>query len=60
MGEQLTWIRSSHSDSEGGACVEVAFAPRIRIRDSKNPTGPELQVPASAWAVFISAVQPEA
>ena len=60
MSDQLTWFKSSYSDDEGGDCVEVAFAPRIRVRDSKNPTGPELQVPAPAWAVFISAVQPEA
>ncbi|MEU4999658.1 DUF397 domain-containing protein [Streptomyces sp. NPDC021622] len=25
MSEQLTWFKSSYSDSEGGECVEVAL-----------------------------------
>ncbi|MFJ8540884.1 DUF397 domain-containing protein [Streptomyces sp. NPDC093586] len=25
MSERLTWYRSSYSDSQGGACVEVAL-----------------------------------
>ncbi|MFF7854378.1 DUF397 domain-containing protein [Streptomyces sp. NPDC007904] len=60
MNDQLRWIRSSHSDSEGGNCVEVAVAGAVRIRDSKNPTGPELHVTALAWSAFIAAVQPGA
>jgi hypothetical protein len=60
MTDKLKWLKSSYSDDEGGNCVEVAFAPRVHIRDSKNPAGPELCVPAPAWAAFISAVQPEA
>lgn len=58
---QLTvtcWRRSSHSNVEGGNCVEVAddFPGVIPVRDSKNPTGPTLVVPADAWSSFISAV----
>ncbi|MGW0189690.1 DUF397 domain-containing protein [Streptomyces sp. NPDC003362] len=60
MSDQLTWFKSTYSDDEGGDCVEVAFGPRVHIRDSKNPAGPDLRVPAPAWAAFISAVQPEA
>jgi hypothetical protein len=60
VSDQLKWCKSSYSDSEGGNCVEVALATRIHVRDSKNPTGPELDVPARAWAAFVSAVQPEA
>jgi hypothetical protein len=56
MSDQLKWFKSSYSDSEGGNCVEVAFAPRIHIRDSKAPSGPELHVAATAWTAFISAV----
>lgn len=37
------WRKSSHSDSEGGNCVEVAGIPTaIAVRDSKNPDGPNL------------------
>ncbi|MEU6177404.1 DUF397 domain-containing protein [Streptomyces coeruleorubidus] len=60
MSDQLKWFRSSHSDDEGGACVEVALSTAVHIRDSKTPTSPELHVTASAWAAFVSAVQPEA
>ncbi|MFD7769438.1 DUF397 domain-containing protein [Streptomyces sp. NPDC059787] len=60
MDDQLTWFKSSYSDSEGGNCVEVAMDGSIHIRDSKNPTGPELHVTPPAWSAFVSAVQPGA
>ncbi|MEV0979736.1 DUF397 domain-containing protein [Streptomyces sp. NPDC049915] len=61
MTDQLTWSKSSYSDSEGGNCVEVAPTPTvIHIRDSKNPTGPEILLPAATWTAFISALQPGA
>ncbi|MFI7016831.1 DUF397 domain-containing protein [Streptomyces sp. NPDC050164] len=60
MSDQLRWIKSSYSDSEGGACVEVALSAAVHVRDSKTPAGPELHVTAPAWSAFVSAVQPEA
>jgi hypothetical protein len=66
MSDQLKWFKSSYSDNEGGNCVEVALpTPQltVRIRDSKNATGPELTLPAPAWTAFLSgvfAVQPGA
>ncbi|OSP45287.1 MULTISPECIES: DUF397 domain-containing protein [unclassified Streptomyces] len=60
MSDQLKWFRSSYSDSEGGACVEVAYCGAVHVRDSKNPSGPELHVTAPAWSAFVSAVQPGA
>ncbi|MER6737255.1 DUF397 domain-containing protein [Streptomyces puniciscabiei] len=62
MADQSKWFKSSYSDSEGAACVEVAPTPTsIHIRDSKTAlTGPELQVPAPAWSAFIAALQPGA
>ncbi|MBC7270081.1 MAG: DUF397 domain-containing protein [Streptomyces sp.] len=60
MSDRLRWFKSSYSDNEGGACVEVALARTTHIRDSKNPTGPEITVTAPAWAAFIAAVQPGA
>lgn len=36
MKEPLTWFKSSYSDSQGGACLEVAACPHtIHVRDSK-------------------------
>ncbi len=60
MSDQLKWFKSSYSDDEGGACVEVALSVAVHVRDSKTPAGPELHVTAPAWAAFVSAVQPEA
>jgi hypothetical protein len=60
VSDQLTWFKSSYSDNEGGNCVEVALSTAIHIRDSKVPAGPELQITATAWEAFISAVQPGA
>ncbi|MBR8642941.1 DUF397 domain-containing protein [Streptomyces tuirus] len=60
MSDQLRWIKSSYSDSEGGACVEVARSTTVHIRDSKLPASPELRVAEPSWAAFVSAVRPEA
>ncbi|MFK4103790.1 DUF397 domain-containing protein [Streptomyces sp. NPDC019531] len=60
MNDQLKWFKSSHSDNEGGACLEAAFDAHIHIRDSKLPSGPELRVTATAWKAFVSAVRPGA
>jgi hypothetical protein len=62
MSEQLKWFKSSYSNSEGGACIEVALTPTTtHIRDTKlTPASPKLAFPAPAWSAFISAVQPEA
>ena len=60
VNTELAWFKSSYSGTEGGDCVEVALRPRtVHIRDSKlNPAGdgPELTVPASAWAEFVAHV----
>ncbi|MFE9003453.1 DUF397 domain-containing protein [Streptomyces sp. NPDC007875] len=52
------WHKSSYSHSSGGQCVEVATTPTtpttVHIRDSKNPDGPRLHIPATAWADFLS------
>ena len=61
MSTELQWFKSSYSSSEGGQCLEVAVtgresgvAPAVHIRDSKNPTGPTLQVTPATWAAFTT------
>ncbi|MGX8907259.1 DUF397 domain-containing protein [Streptomyces netropsis] len=51
-----TWRKSSYSNREGGDCVEIAdhIPGTTMVRDSKNPDGPVLAIPAGAWAVFIA------
>lgn len=64
--EALQWFKSTYSGSEGGECLEVAYTwhksshssdegpHTIHVRDSKTPTGPTLQVTATAWSAFIA------
>ncbi|MFE2610479.1 DUF397 domain-containing protein [Streptomyces mirabilis] len=57
-----TWRRSSYSNSDGGQCLEVVDnlptpTPLVPVRDSKNPHGPALVLPAAAWASFVTAVR---
>ena len=58
----VTWRKSSYSNSDGGACLEVADnfpapTPLVPVRDSKHPHGPALILPAAAWAAFVTAVR---
>jgi hypothetical protein len=54
MNDALTWFKSSHSNTEGGACVEIAVTPAsIRVRDSKDRTGPQLCFTPEAWTDFV-------
>ncbi|MFB6627584.1 DUF397 domain-containing protein [Streptomyces sp. NPDC056374] len=50
----LTWFKSSYSGAEGGDCVEVATSPStIRVRDSKDESGPALCLAPERWAAFV-------
>ncbi|MFD3977114.1 DUF397 domain-containing protein [Streptomyces sp. NBUL23] len=55
----VTWRKSSYSNQDGGACVEVAdgFPAVIPVRDSKDPSGPALTFAADGWSSFVSAVR---
>lgn len=59
MGTDLSravWRKSTRSNGNGGACVEVArnLPGIVAVRDSKNPHGPVLTISASDWAAFIA------
>ncbi|HWG99107.1 MAG TPA: DUF397 domain-containing protein [Pilimelia sp.] len=51
------WRKSSRS-SGTGACVEVAqpAAAAVRVRDSKDPGGPQLAFAPGAWRAFLRGV----
>ncbi|MGW2372128.1 MULTISPECIES: DUF397 domain-containing protein [Kitasatospora] len=53
-----SWRKSSYSGS-GGQCIEVAdgFPGIVPVRDSKDPHGPALILPAAAWQSFVTAVR---
>ena len=53
---RAVWHKSTRSNGNGGACVEVArnLAGIVAVRDSKNPDGPALIVGRDEWASFIT------
>jgi hypothetical protein len=55
----VIWRKSTRSGGSGGECVEVALnLPGIvAIRDSKDPSGPVLQVRPEIWANFTDALR---
>ncbi|MEO6083136.1 MAG: DUF397 domain-containing protein [Umezawaea sp.] len=51
----LNWHKSSYSGNSTGNCVELALTEQgAAVRDSKNPTGPRLDFPATAWRAFVA------
>ncbi|WP_030238598.1 DUF397 domain-containing protein [Streptomyces sp. NRRL S-350] len=53
------WRKSSYSGNNGGNCIEVApgFPGLVPVRDSKDPSGPALVFPATAWGAFVESVR---
>ena len=52
------WRKSSRSDNNGGACVEVAgLAAGVAVRDSKDRSGPVLLIAAAGWAAFVDGIR---
>lgn len=53
------WRKSSYSGPDQGSCLEVLDGHRrgVPVRDSKNPHGPAVIVPAPAWSTFVTAVR---
>ncbi len=55
---QQSWRTSSYSSDQGGNCVEFCALGHSRaIRDSKDPAGPVLRIPAAGWFAFTAAVR---
>ncbi|AEB43595.1 MULTISPECIES: DUF397 domain-containing protein [Micromonospora] len=52
--DRLVWRKSSYSDNNGGACVEVATRRgNVIVRDSKNAAGPVLRFDGQSWSAFL-------
>ncbi|CAL9360281.1 DUF397 domain-containing protein [Streptomyces cellulosae] len=55
----LAWIKSSHSGTNGGDCVEVAAHQNtVYVRDSKavDDGAPVLRIDRAQWAAFVARV----
>jgi hypothetical protein len=52
---ESNWRKSSYSGDNGGACVEVASADAVLVRDTTDRSGPCIDFSADAWHAFISA-----
>ncbi|MGW7576661.1 DUF397 domain-containing protein [Streptomyces sp. NPDC054765] len=57
----VTWRKSSYSNMDGGNCVEVADSVPgvVPVRDSKDPAGPAIMIPAGSWSAFVAALKIE-
>ncbi|MGW7438804.1 DUF397 domain-containing protein [Streptomyces sp. NPDC054849] len=56
----LSWRKSSYSNSDGASCVEVSddLPGVVPVHDSKLAgTGPVLAFPVAAWEPFIESVK---
>jgi hypothetical protein len=53
------WRKSSYSNGNGGACVEVArnLPGVVAVRDSKDPAGPKLIFEPDQWLAFTGGVK---
>lgn len=50
--------RTSRRSQQNGACVELAPLHEVMaVRDSKDPAGPFLAIPASQWATLLRTIK---
>jgi hypothetical protein len=54
----LEWRKSSCSNGQA-SCLEARLdtPATVAIRDSKNPTGPQLAVAPAAWSTFTTSIK---
>ncbi|WP_069771309.1 MULTISPECIES: DUF397 domain-containing protein [unclassified Streptomyces] len=55
----VTWRKSSYSNPDGGACLEVAdqFPAVVPVRDSKDPDRGAVCFGLDAWATFVGSLK---
>jgi hypothetical protein len=54
---ESNWRKSSYSADNGGACVEVASAEVVLVRDTIDRNGLVLTFTADAWRAFASTIR---
>lgn len=54
--QTIRWRKSSHS-GDSSNCVEIATTPAtVLIRDSKDTSGPQLDLSPTTWVAFLTYV----
>jgi hypothetical protein len=53
----MDWRKSSFSSNGGQACVEVASANGVAVRDTTNRDAGTLNFPAAAWRSFLTGIK---
>jgi hypothetical protein len=55
----LSWRKSTYSDSSGGACVEVAplAGGQVAVRHSRRPDGAVIVWSPDEWAAFTAGIR---
>ncbi|TDC54318.1 DUF397 domain-containing protein [Actinomadura sp. KC345] len=54
----VKWRKSSRSNTDNGACVELANLPgRVGVRDSKDPAGPALALSPESFRALVRDVK---
>lgn len=52
------WHKSTRSGPYSDCCVEVRHDNQmVNVRDSKNPDGDQLAIPAHAWRLFVQRIR---
>jgi hypothetical protein len=51
------WRKSSYSGDNGGACIEVATAKAVLVRDTTDRSGPVITFTADAWRAFTATIR---
>jgi hypothetical protein len=54
---ESNWRKSSYSGDNGGACVEVASAEAVLVRDTTDRSGPVVTFTVSAWQAFLTTIR---
>jgi Domain of unknown function (DUF397) len=54
---ESNWRKSSYSGDNGGACVEVASADAVLVRDTTDRHGPVLAFTPDTWRAFAATIR---
>jgi hypothetical protein len=54
---ESNWRKSSYSGDNGGACVEVAAAESVLVRDTTDRRGPILTFTEDVWRAFTETIR---